>query len=435
MTDQVLNSTCLLSIVNVAGKSVLEVNSDIDPISKLPLEGNQKLTIFRVKQCLQLQTCRSPYAQKLLHHQTLLDDDTVVASLGASAMLTLVLLPYEKDQGTELIAASITGDHLGVQSALEKRADPDGDGLEALTPLFRAASRGSNDHLKSVRLLCEAAADTNKCSRTMETPLYIAAHNGHPDVVNALCSYSASLDVAAWLGETPLYIASHNGHLDVVRILCEAKADQDKAEKDGCTPISVAAWRGEPYIVQFLCEAKADTNKAERDGSTPLIVAADEGHAKVVQVLCKAGAKINAINKEGSSAVTVASNRGHVDITRILCEFGADPSKLSNNVSSALSLAQSGHTEIQTILQQYLAENKEAFPAEHEACCQVSGESAYCNIKVHAISSPLSVPVKDGIKGLEIARNGAVDKPSSDLNSDSLAVAEGGSSKKRFRAF
>ena len=41
--------------------------------------------------------------------------------------------------------------------------------------------------------------------------------------------------------DSPLFIAAHNGYLDVVRHLVEVGADKDKAMDTGATPLFIAA--------------------------------------------------------------------------------------------------------------------------------------------------------------------------------------------------
>ena len=78
--------------------------------------------------------------------------------------------------------------------------------------------------------------DINMTDRNGNTPLYMAAENGHHEVVAALINARA-VDLAEKDGSTPLYMAAENGHHEVVAALINARANVDLAAKDGSTPL------------------------------------------------------------------------------------------------------------------------------------------------------------------------------------------------------
>ena len=64
------------------------------------------------------------------------------------------------------------------------------------TPLHTALLQGHS--VEEVRaLLAAGEANVNQATEDGDTPLYIAAHEGHPDVVRALVGAGASVDQAA----------------------------------------------------------------------------------------------------------------------------------------------------------------------------------------------------------------------------------------------
>ncbi len=100
-------------------------------------------------------------------------------------------------------------------------------------------------------------------------------------------------------GETPLMLAAKNGHLDVVRVLLNnpdvvvdfqnyPRTRADWANQAAfetvfggvpdTTALMFAASRGHIEIVKELLEHKADTNLQHSEGSTTLILAAGEDH-------------------------------------------------------------------------------------------------------------------------------------------------------------
>ena len=66
--------------------------------------------------------------------------------------------------------------------------------------------------------------------------------------------------------ETPLYIAAREGHASVVELLLKADGvDVNKGIEDGTTPLYIAASEGHTSVVELLLKADGvDVNKAMR---------------------------------------------------------------------------------------------------------------------------------------------------------------------------
>ena len=78
-------------------------------------------------------------------------------------------------------------------------------------------------------MLTKAGADKDQQTVDGETPLLIAAGEGHLEVVRHLVEVGALKDQARNDGATPLFVAARAGHLDVVRHLAEVGAQIDEA--------------------------------------------------------------------------------------------------------------------------------------------------------------------------------------------------------------
>jgi ankyrin repeat protein len=104
-------------------------------------------------------------------------------------------------------------------------------------------------------------------------------------VVRELLAAGCDKDKADKDGDTPLHVAAAEGHEGVVRKLLAAGCDKDKADKDGDTPLHVAAAEGHEEVVRQLLAACFDKDKANDGGMTPLFCAAQEGHEGVVREL------------------------------------------------------------------------------------------------------------------------------------------------------
>lgn len=92
---------------------------------------------------------------------------------------------------------------------------------EGRTALHYAAMNGRTE---AVRVLLRAgAAAGHRCNGKRESPLFVAARNGHAEVVGLLLERlgPGDVDVPASSGETPLSVACTNGHAEVVdQVLC-----------------------------------------------------------------------------------------------------------------------------------------------------------------------------------------------------------------------
>ena len=102
-------------------------------------------------------------------------------------------------------------------------------------------------------LLAHAATDVNQATTdTGSTPLYIACQENHEAVAGRLLAHPATdVNQVNKKNQTPVNIAADEGHLAVVKMLLEKGADPSIASRFG-TPLSSAEAEGHGEVAALL---------------------------------------------------------------------------------------------------------------------------------------------------------------------------------------
>ncbi|VUZ38661.1 unnamed protein product, partial [Hymenolepis diminuta] len=113
----------------------------------------------------------------------------------------------------------------GLPRAMHALLSNGGDPLEVTcggnTALHWAAARG---HLECVSGLIEYGVPLDPMNECEETPLMLAAQNGHADIVNLLLKLGASSNFELnRFGDSPLTFACFKAREDVISILLNSK--------------------------------------------------------------------------------------------------------------------------------------------------------------------------------------------------------------------
>ena len=121
----------------------------------------------------------------------------------------------EEDAELYLKCAVEEGNAEAVKLCLEQGASVNCQFKDDLyTPLHTACSSGtSKGSLEVLNLLLEEGADGNACNKWRETPLLIAANNGHKSAVGALLKHKADPSLCSEAGWSALTFAAHKVRL------------------------------------------------------------------------------------------------------------------------------------------------------------------------------------------------------------------------------
>lgn len=225
---------------------------------------------------------------------------------------------------TILHSAAQGGDPWIIKKVFERRPKLDVDARteEGNTPLMVAARNG---HLKAVKLLLKRGADPDARSdprprHGMVSPLFQAAWYGHADIAATLIEAGASVNVRAATGQgkaTPLTGAAAYQRREVVKVLLDNGAEVNAPGKRGRTALHIAALRGSPEIMRLLIEEGADIEAEASPPLRPLHFAAGNGRFKSVKVLLNHGATPDPKGPV-KSPVTLAKGAGHQKIVELL---------------------------------------------------------------------------------------------------------------------
>lgn len=189
--------------------------------------------------------------------------------MGEPGVVDLILqklsAPFYKPQlgTTALLAAPAKSKTDLVQKILSRGADMTLVSNSGRTALHTAAQSGEVDLLD----VFSGVMDPNAADSFEETPLHVAAREGHTDFLSHLISADSSVHAVSVFGETPLIVAAKHGSARCVAKLMQHGADAAVQDMFG---ISAVGWaRDQPEIIRALGPVSDATAK---QGSTNGVV-------------------------------------------------------------------------------------------------------------------------------------------------------------------
>uniref|UniRef100_H3DD98 Ankyrin repeat and death domain containing 1B n=1 Tax=Tetraodon nigroviridis TaxID=99883 RepID=H3DD98_TETNG len=180
--------------------------------------------------------------------------------------------------------------------------------------------------------------DTMKPNQTGDTPLHLAARNGHLDAIDMLLLHFETRDEVNLDGETALYLAVNNGHDACALALLEAGCEPNifMGKSSVLHPVSE---KGDTSFLQLLLGHKADTNARNQDQEAPLHLAVKNNHIPVIHCLLTAGCDINATDKRSQTALHIAAELAKIDVVEMLLKAEFDLTIEDKQGKTALGVA------------------------------------------------------------------------------------------------
>ncbi|MBI2899235.1 MAG: ankyrin repeat domain-containing protein [Planctomycetes bacterium] len=228
-------------------------------------------------------------------------------------------LPQDESQRQDAFRLAFQGRRVeAMRVLLEDGADPDTMEEGGVTPLMIAAREGWDE---IVAILLKGRARFDHQDGDGRTALLHAAGAARASAAQLLLDAGADPNLSLPSGDTPLIVAAREGHLEVVRAVAPRMRDLNARGKGGLSALSWAEKKGRREVADFLRASGANP----AGDVTLLFEAIRGGKLDEVRRMLDAGFDPKAINAEGEPAVCFASGWGKLEIARLLLERGADP--------------------------------------------------------------------------------------------------------------
>uniref|UniRef100_A0A4W4F0U0 CASK interacting protein 2 n=1 Tax=Electrophorus electricus TaxID=8005 RepID=A0A4W4F0U0_ELEEL len=137
-------------------------------------------------------------------------------------------------------------------------ASVNGASQDGQIPLHLAAQYG---HYEVTEMLLQHQSNPCTVNKAKKTPLDLACELGRLKVAQLLLSSNMVVALLEGNGRdnTPLHLAARNGHKDIIRLLLKAGFDINRTTKAG-TSLHEAALYGKTEVVKLLLDAGIDVN-------------------------------------------------------------------------------------------------------------------------------------------------------------------------------
>lgn len=157
------------------------------------------------------------------------------------------------------------------------------------------------EHFEIAKALLEKGANVHEMEdESGWTALHEAAAKNRIDFAQLLVEFGVDVNATAHantergfndFGDTPLIVAACNGHLEMVKFLVDHGANINKSDNNGITPLHGAVNNDCLEVVKYLLSQKAEVNSWDcRGQERPLNSAQDNNNKEIIALLTSAGA-------------------------------------------------------------------------------------------------------------------------------------------------
>nr|QQY02505.1 transient receptor potential cation channel 3 [Cryptocotyle lingua] len=241
---------------------------------------------------------------------------------------------------------------------LQNGSDLENQDHDAYTPLLLAAARGQ---LEVTQLLIDAGANIAAQEKMAKGLIYLCAEADEVEVLRLILQHPKAkqlIDVPNIYDDTPLHVAAKNGHLDIVKLLLENGANVSSKNEKERTAFHNAAKYGRLNIARHLLEhAPSLVSERDEDGSSAIHLAAASGHVDLLELLLDAGAAVDCRNCMQWTPLDCAAASGHRACVELLLENNSPIDPVDVNHTTPLYLAcKHGHEDVVQLLLEWGAD-------------------------------------------------------------------------------
>ncbi|TRY67514.1 hypothetical protein TCAL_06427 [Tigriopus californicus] len=211
------------------------------------------------------------------------DDKSILYHAAEKNHPEIIQLILKNHRGTELMFLNDQSDNL---------------------PIHAACAKGNLD---CVLLLGDLGADIDNKNEDEQTPLHLAAINGHFKVVELIVKKDRnSVMDEDEDSNTALHLACTSKRAKCVEILLNNGADVQNRNAKKWTALDCAASVGAIHCAKLLLQYDSPIDPMDRNKTTPLHLAAQNGHNKMILLLLRSGADIAKEDAYGRNMLELA---------------------------------------------------------------------------------------------------------------------------------
>ena len=196
--------------------------------------------------------------------------------------------------------------------------------------LLEASDIGDVEKVRSIVREAGQHIDINCRDEFEDTPLILAASNGHLSMVQLLLDEGSEVNSTNGEGDSALISASERpGNAEVLKLLLDRGAEIDRKNKLGRTALIEASSIGDLQNVVLLLRHNPDLEVVTGEQETALTFAVVYEYLEIVKVLIAAGADVNWTDTNGWTPLTYAVHGKNEELVRLLIDAGADPDQIT----------------------------------------------------------------------------------------------------------